>query len=440
MQPDLAGRTANGNRLYIEKLLGSGAQGIVTSYAMKTLSPGRSTEAELLYHRACAKGNETHILPFRHRVHITHGGKLLVGALLDLAEMDLGDYIDQPGGGFGLDSAALKAAFLHLLDAVSICHAKGVYHRDIKPANVLRSAAGDLLLADFGMCTPNTRSATYCGTAEYMSPEMLAGGEYSCAQSDLWALGITFLNMTSSSLEFPWDLASPKDRNYAEFLKAPVDVLAELYPISMALSALLARVFHPDPAQRPTLQQMKAEIERMETVLVELPADRGMSTPSGSSSAAGTPQDEVFDDYPWNSKQARPSSAPTSNASASVGHEPKPAQSPRAEPVVSKAPSHASSVFVIPPADDPAMLALAPAVQEMFERLRVEARAAMPQELKPALEVELVPELSLLDQIRERARMRVLQKKEERDTGVVGRLRKWARGTGRKVMGLGRRG
>jgi serine/threonine protein kinase len=54
-------------------------------------------------------------------------------------------------------------------------HARGIIYRDLKPENIMIDAAGHLKLADFGISKVGFRERTYsfCGSPEYMSPEML---------------------------------------------------------------------------------------------------------------------------------------------------------------------------------------------------------------------------------------------------------------------------
>ena len=58
-------------------------------------------------------------------------------------------------------------------------------YRDLKPENILLDAEGHVVLTDFGLCkeglvNPSARTNTFCGTPEYLAPEILkkqVGGE-----------------------------------------------------------------------------------------------------------------------------------------------------------------------------------------------------------------------------------------------------------------------
>lgn len=65
-------------------------------------------------------------------------------------------------------------------------------YRDLKPENVLFGKDGYLLLADFGLATKvkdGKLAQSFCGTAEYLSPEMVNGTGHDCSV-DWWTLGI----------------------------------------------------------------------------------------------------------------------------------------------------------------------------------------------------------------------------------------------------------
>lgn len=72
-------------------------------------------------------------------------------------------------------------------------HSKDVIHRDIKPENILQ-CNGVIKLADFGWSVhaPSQRRNTFCGTTEYLPPEMLKQKprpNYDF-RVDIWCLGI----------------------------------------------------------------------------------------------------------------------------------------------------------------------------------------------------------------------------------------------------------
>jgi serum/glucocorticoid-regulated kinase 2 len=81
--------------------------------------------------------------------------------------------------------------------AVGYLHGKGIMHRDLKLENVLVAENGYLKIIDYGLAKtlqPNTLSKTFCGTPEYLAPEMVShqGHDFSV---DWWALGILIYEM-----------------------------------------------------------------------------------------------------------------------------------------------------------------------------------------------------------------------------------------------------
>lgn len=76
-----------------------------------------------------------------------------------------------------------------------------IIHRDIKPENILY-LKGRLKLADFGWSNlKDTVRTTFCGTAEYLAPEMLLEKGHN-EKLDVWTLGILLFELLNGKPPF----------------------------------------------------------------------------------------------------------------------------------------------------------------------------------------------------------------------------------------------
>ena len=96
--------------------------------------------------------------------------------------------------------------FMQVVNAVYFLHKNDLIHRDIKPENILMFENKVLKLCDFGWCTKlnGGQRITFCGTVEYMSPEMVNKEEYS-KEIDIWSLGILLYEMIHGHSPFKPD-------------------------------------------------------------------------------------------------------------------------------------------------------------------------------------------------------------------------------------------
>ena len=81
--------------------------------------------------------------------------------------------------------------------AIGYLHKKNIMHRDLKLENILIDDSGYLKIIDYGLAKTlkeNGTSKTFCGTPEFLSPEMVMhqGHDFSV---DWWALGILIYEM-----------------------------------------------------------------------------------------------------------------------------------------------------------------------------------------------------------------------------------------------------
>lgn len=102
---------------------------------------------------------------------------------------------------------------LQIVDAVAYMHSKNVIHRDLKLGNVFLSRGGNVKIGDFGLATivqgqddrktcvlPSlaarkhtdkaTFCRTFCGTPNYIAPEVLAQNGGHSFEVDVWSLGV----------------------------------------------------------------------------------------------------------------------------------------------------------------------------------------------------------------------------------------------------------
>ncbi|EIE91533.1 hypothetical protein RO3G_16244 [Rhizopus delemar RA 99-880] len=116
-----------------------------------------------------------------------------------------------------------------IIQGLSVLHKQGIVYRDLKPENVLISRDGHIVLTDFGLSKMFTKenmdehdvplTSTFCGTAEYLAPEILLGEPYTFVV-DFWSLGTLLFEMLAGRTPF-W--AETHMDMYRRVIEDPLD-------------------------------------------------------------------------------------------------------------------------------------------------------------------------------------------------------------------------
>uniref|UniRef100_A0A8C9WIP8 Protein kinase C n=1 Tax=Scleropages formosus TaxID=113540 RepID=A0A8C9WIP8_SCLFO len=112
----------------------------------------------------------------------------------------------QEKGRFDLTRATFYSA--EIICGLQFLHSKGIIYRDLKLDNVMLDRDGHIKIADFGMCKENVfgdnRATTFCGTPDYIAPEILLGQKYSFSV-DWWSFGVLLYEMLIGQSPFHGD-------------------------------------------------------------------------------------------------------------------------------------------------------------------------------------------------------------------------------------------
>ncbi|MBX3209816.1 MAG: serine/threonine protein kinase [Labilithrix sp.] len=182
-------------------------------------------------------------------------------------------------------------------------HMRGIVHRDLKPSNIVivPEADGEIVkLVDFGIGKDErggedlTRDGVLVGTPKYMAPEQFDGA--SSSASDVYALGIIVYQLLTGSLPFAG--SSMADFMIAK-LQHAVPPMREVNPIcdvTESLESLVYRMLARHPQERPTLDEVFAQLAHCEEEIygssgarLALTGHLGFATSSRPLSIGGLP-------------------------------------------------------------------------------------------------------------------------------------------------------
>ncbi|CAH8610258.1 unnamed protein product [Heterobilharzia americana] len=136
------------------------------------------------------------------------------------------------------------------IEALDYLHHHGIVYRDLKPENMLVTSKGYIKLCDFGFAKYigiGQKTWTFCGTPEYVAPEVILNQGHDFA-ADYWSLGILTFELLTGAPPFQ---ASEPIKIYMKTLKG-IDALglAQNKYISLKALQFIRRLCRFNPSER----------------------------------------------------------------------------------------------------------------------------------------------------------------------------------------------
>ena len=143
--------------------------------------------------------------------------------------------------------------FIQIVNAVLFLHENNLIHRDIKPENILLNDNNEIKLCDFGCCAESGigNRTTFCGTYEYMAPEILKENSYNNSV-DIWSLGILLYELSHGYTPFNFNFNGKKNQEsvFKDIIKGNFNFKKDMIFISDEFIELMMRMIVYNPNKR----------------------------------------------------------------------------------------------------------------------------------------------------------------------------------------------
>ncbi|KAG2392275.1 hypothetical protein C9374_012527 [Naegleria lovaniensis] len=162
--------------------------------------------------------------------------------------------------------------------AIEYLHNNNIIYRDLKPENILLHSDGHIKLTDFGLAkegitsaggnASGTKTRTFCGTPDYLSPEIIKGLPHGKAV-DYWSMGVLLFEFLTGRSPFR---GSNRKELYEQIIHTH-----PIYPKEITESTTKTILVYDDPIKGVKYSQpveRSVVVDLLDRLLVKKPEER----------------------------------------------------------------------------------------------------------------------------------------------------------------------
>lgn len=151
------------------------------------------------------------------------------------------------------DEKTVANYIYQVLHAIRTMHEQNIIHRDLKPENILIGCDNKLRIADFGwsVCNKDRKRKTFCGTQEYLCPEMIDRNVHN-EKVDMWCVGILTYELLVGNTPFEMPNRTTRDA-YRKIKSLEYDI--PMFLTEQAKS-FIKRLLVAECSKRPSVDEM----------------------------------------------------------------------------------------------------------------------------------------------------------------------------------------